>query len=336
MSRLLRHFPSKQSLCRQLSTATLRSPDPDDDSDDTECDTTNSNNLADLHGPPRRSTSFTKSKPKLSVAIPRRISSGRTRGDVLKQQQQQPPQTIKQQQQQQLSPLPLSLPQLHSTPTSRAVRIFLEVLPLPNRPDIRTGYPLPPHAPPLLLDLDDPPEIFARTVFSQLDPAARQTLMYADELLFRPLTKHGVEEEAATTTATWDGEYLRDLAGGFLGMEKGWEVVYRCEVMPWAGWFSLGKGDEMRGLRELLLGFWEKGKECGGGADDDNDDDDDDHDDEGGKKGKKTKTKTKKKKKRKRKGEIGEDEEWVCFSRRKGVLRVDLLAKFVYRTFSHS
>lgn len=120
--------------------------------------------------------------------------------------------------------------------------------------------------------------------------------------------------------------------------------MFRCEVLPWLGWFPLEYGCGRNGISEE---WWDKSVDCGSGGG------------RGGGGGDKTKTKTKTKKANKTKGKGGKEEEreeggawrkkkkeedqkkkeegdeddenWVCFSRKDGVMRIDLTTKFAYR-----
>lgn len=74
---------------------------------------------------------------------------------------------------------------------------------------------------------------------------------------------------------------------------KPWDVQYRCGVLPWIGWFGINSHKETADFLVLLQALDDGSLKC--------------------------------------KGSRG-DEEWACFSRRNGVLRVDLTARFVYRT----
>lgn len=130
--------------------------------------------------------------------------------------------------------------------------------------------------PPLLFDSDAP-----QTDFSSLDLAARMTLMFADEVKFRPLTLFGQEP-------IWNPNSLRKSALTFL---RNWDVQFRCDVLPWLGWFSLTSKEDSEDFLCLMQAIYDGSVECDGGDQSDSD--------------------------------------WVCFSRRAGVLKVDLTVRFV-------
>lgn len=131
--------------------------------------------------------------------------------------------------------------------------------------------------PPLLFDIDA-----SQPDFSSLELAARMTLMFADEVYFSPLTLYGQRP-------MWNHNSLRKSAHMFL---KAWDVQYRCNVLPWIGWFGISSNRESADFLILLQALDDGCLECRGGRG---------------------------------------NKEWTCFSRRKGVLRVDLTARFVYR-----
>lgn len=128
--------------------------------------------------------------------------------------------------------------------------------------------------PPLLFELDAP-----QPDFTSLELAARMALMFADEVYFSPLALYGQRP-------TWNHNSLRKSALTFL---RTWDVQYRCDVLPWTGWFSISNKGEAKEFLSLMRALHDGSVEC----------------------------------------EV--DEEWACFLRQKGVLRVDLMARFVYR-----
>lgn len=137
-----------------------------------------------------------------------------------------------------------------------------------------------PHAaysgPSLLFDMDA-----SQPDFSSLELAARMTLMFADDLYFLPLTLYGQRP-------IWNHDSLRRSALTFL---RAWDVQYRCDVLPWTGWFSVNSKREAADFLILLQALYDGSLECEGSE---------------------------------------ADEDWTCFSRQKGVLRVDLTARFAY------
>lgn len=253
------------------------------------------------------------------------------------------------------SPLLLLSPSTAQQP--KPVRIFLEALPCPNKdPSIRSSYPHP-----LLLDLNDlvsssnlsnpssnsnSSSSSSNSFFETLDLAARQTLFYADEVLYAPLKQN--RYDGAATHVPWNDARLRDLARFWLQPEDGWEVLFRCEVLPWLGWFGLEDG-------KISEEWWDRSVVDEGGRERD-------------KTGRKTATATTnlmtRTLSRKGKEVVGEgssnssgsggggggggeerkkkkdgdgvdddngDDDWVCFSRKDGVMRIDLVVKFGYR-----
>lgn len=267
-----------------------------------------------------------------------------------------------------------------ATPSPKPVRIFLEAMPCPNKdPSIRSSYP---HA--LFLDLNDlvsPLVVSAspsntnhttttttttsnngsngsNAFIETLESAARQALFYADEVLYAPLKQN--RYDGAATPVPWNDARLRDLARFWLQPEDGWEVLFRCEVLPWLGWFHLedGKMDETWWDKGAPMGVHDEGKKqqryqeedsnsSGGGSGSGSGSSSSmtnnlitrtlsrkgkgvaveaevsgsgSHNDGGGAK------------ERIEKGEGNDDDdEWVCFSRKNGVMRIDLVVKFGYR-----
>ncbi|KUI62522.1 hypothetical protein VP1G_11437 [Cytospora mali] len=131
--------------------------------------------------------------------------------------------------------------------------------------------------PPLLFDIDA-----SQPDLSLLELAARMTLMFADEVHFSTLTYYGLRP-------IWNHNSLRKSALAFL---RAWDVQYRCDVLPWVGWFSISSKGDCEDFLALIRALYDGSTDY--------------------------------------QGEEG-DENWACFSRRKGVLRVDLTARFVYR-----
>ncbi|KUI65160.1 hypothetical protein VM1G_11347 [Cytospora mali] len=155
----------------------------------------------------------------------------------------------------------------------RIYRVFLAAV----DDDLDTGDHIMYSGPPLLFDIDA-----SQPDLSSLELAARMTLMFADEVHFSTLTYYGLRP-------IWNHNSLRRSALTFL---RAWDVQYRCDVLPWVGWFSTSRKEECEEFLALIRALYVGSTDFQGG--------------EG-------------------------DENWTCFSRRKGVLRVDLTARFVYR-----
>lgn len=196
------------------------------------------------------------------------------------------------------------------------------------------------------------------TALEALDLAARKTLFYADEVLYGPLKrnrydyhnphphsnkKHGKSRTTTTTTMVpppppvpWNDARLRDLTRFWLRPEDGWAVVFRCEVAPWLGWFDPSGPNN----KQIFDEWWDKSVECGAGAATNNNNNTTTT--KAIKNNNKDRTTTKRGKERWAQNILEEDddddddddvndEDWVCFTRKNGVLRIDLTAKFAYR-----
>ncbi|KAF3770588.1 hypothetical protein M406DRAFT_326034 [Cryphonectria parasitica EP155] len=219
----------------------------------------------------------------------------------------------------------------------------------------RASYPAPPKAPAIMISLDDAPGSLLYTLaLRTLDIAARQTLMYADQMHYASSPNQ--------LPPPWNHAELRGLAQDFLTTDSGWEVRYRCEGRPGLV-FRLETDNEKTDFWKWLDEEWHKATECshsekGSGGTQENKD------------MRLKKGRNNNKKRRRRKGMVNgrgkhekkskskdnddlelevqkaaadaereeralranedADLEWVCFSKKKGVMRVDLTVHFTY------
>lgn len=161
------------------------------------------------------------------------------------------------------------------------------------------------------------------------------------------------EKDPLRPPVPWNEARLADIARTWLTPGQGWQVVFRCEAMPWLGWFGLhplpasppAEDDDDDGnnnkknkknigplSNQFSLDWWDK---CLAWEEKEQAD---------AEAAKKKKTKTKKSGGKQKDSKQQEDDEndrndddddddddnWVCFSRNKrGVMRIDLVAKMV-------
>lgn len=156
--------------------------------------------------------------------------------------------------------------------------------------------------------------------------------MYADEVLYAP---------GGGGAPQWAGDELAVLARGFLTAGAGWEVRYRCEARPWVVFRLEGEAGR-RAFWEWLCAEWDRAVECAlstapaeGGRDDEEAGEKESGAGEvenGDEERRENEDREREKDSRRKARRVSEDvdEYWVCFSKKKGVMRIDLTVSLVY------